>query len=169
MHGKIAVAASCSCSLVAHGDHIQHRHSPSSNVSSPFLSPYHSACNSGPDVIKSLSDAYPESKTRIDRRGRTPLHFALGSSEQQNASFVSHEVVALLSSTGATTFADDNGMLVSSRNITGFQDLYVYHCTGSFIRLCYNAFLSHSAVALRMVSPPDPLSMGTIWITLQNE
>jgi hypothetical protein len=72
--------------------------------------PIHYACAYGADteVIKSLAQAYPESKTTVDRKGRTPLHFALGTSNSN-----SPVVVVLLSSTGAASYADDNGMLVS--------------------------------------------------------
>lgn len=71
---------------------------------------YACACGADPNVIKSLADAFPESKTTVDRRGRTPLHFALGNSNPDNP--VSPAVVVLLSSTGAASYADDNGMLV---------------------------------------------------------
>ncbi|KAL3907373.1 MAG: hypothetical protein SGILL_008904 [Bacillariaceae sp.] len=66
------------------------------------------SCAYGADtaVIQSLADAYPESKTTVDRKGRTPLHFALGMSNSN-----SHDVVVLLSSTGAASYADDHGML----------------------------------------------------------
>jgi hypothetical protein len=70
--------------------------------------PIHYACASGSDtaVIKTLADAYPESKTTIDRRGRTPLHFALGDKP------ASPDVIFLLSSTGAAQYPDEIGMLV---------------------------------------------------------
>ncbi len=71
---------------------------------------YACACGADPDVIKSLADVFPESKTTVDRRGRTPLHFALGNSNPDIP--VSPAVVVLLSSTGAASLADDNGMLV---------------------------------------------------------
>ena len=71
--------------------------------------PIHYACAYGADtdVIKSLAESYPDSKTTIDRKGRTPLHFALGTANSNSAA-----VVVLLSSTGAASYADDNGMLV---------------------------------------------------------
>jgi hypothetical protein len=71
--------------------------------------PIHYACAYGADtaVFQSLADAYPESKTTVDRKGRTPLHFALASSNSNSPA-----VVVLLSSTGAASYADDNGMLV---------------------------------------------------------
>lgn len=77
--------------------------------------PIHYACACGADakVIKSLADAFPESKTTVDRRGRTPLHFALGNSNPDNP--VSPAVVVLLSSTGAASLADDSGMLVCKK------------------------------------------------------
>lgn len=72
--------------------------------------PIHYACAYGADtqVIKSLAEAFPESKTTVDRKGRTPLHFALGTSNSNSPA-----VVVLLSSTGAAGYPDDNGMLVS--------------------------------------------------------
>lgn len=70
---------------------------------------YACACGADTDVIKLLAEAFPESKTTIDRRGRTPLHFALGNSKKP----VAPDVVVLLSSSGAAGYADDNGMLVS--------------------------------------------------------
>jgi hypothetical protein len=72
--------------------------------------PIHYACAFGADtqVIKSLAEAFPESKTTVDRKGRTPLHFALGTSNSNSSA-----VVVLLSSMGAASYADDNGMLVS--------------------------------------------------------
>lgn len=57
------------------------------------------------EVIKALVEHYPESKTVVDRRGRTPLHFALGDKP------ATPDVVFLLSTTGAASYADDNGMI----------------------------------------------------------
>jgi hypothetical protein len=71
---------------------------------------YACACGAETDVIKLLAEAYPESKTTVDRRGRTPLHFALGNANPDTPA--SPDVVSLLSSTGAASYADDNGMLV---------------------------------------------------------
>ncbi len=71
---------------------------------------YACACGADVDVIRNLADAFPDSKTTVDRRGRTPLHFALGSSTPERP--VSPAVVVLLSSSGAASYADDNGMLV---------------------------------------------------------
>jgi hypothetical protein len=71
---------------------------------------YACACGAETDVIKLLAEAYPESKTTVDRRGRTPLHFALGNANPDTPA--SPDVVSLLSSTGAASNADDNGMLV---------------------------------------------------------
>lgn len=70
--------------------------------------PIHYACayGSSAGVIKCLAEAYPESKTTPDRKGRTPLHFALGTNNPSSAA-----VVVILSSTGAASYADDNGML----------------------------------------------------------
>jgi Ankyrin repeats (3 copies) len=71
--------------------------------------PIHYACASGSssEVIKALVEAYPESKTTVDRRGRTPLHFALGDKP------ASPDVVFLLGSSGAASYPDEIGMLVS--------------------------------------------------------
>jgi len=43
----------------------------------------HYACANGTEieVVKLLLDAYPDSKLTTDKRGRTPLHFALGNVE----------------------------------------------------------------------------------------
>ena len=57
-----------------------------------------------------LAEAYPESKTSVDKRKRTPLHFALGHTERP----ANVATVVLLSGTGAALMADENGMLVSS-------------------------------------------------------
>jgi len=72
--------------------------------------PLHYACANGADeeVLRILANAYPESKTATDRRGRTPLHFALGSPHDQKTNAAA---VALLSSTGAASCPDENGML----------------------------------------------------------
>jgi hypothetical protein len=74
--------------------------------------PIHYACayGAGTQVIKSLAEAFPESKTTVDRKGRTPLHFALGTANSNSPA-----VVVLLSSSGAASYADDNGMLVSCK------------------------------------------------------
>jgi hypothetical protein len=74
---------------------------------------YACACGAATEVIKSLAEAFPDSKATVDKKGRTPLHFALGNSNPDTP--VSPTVVVLLSSTGAASFADDNGMMVSTR------------------------------------------------------
>ncbi len=56
-----------------------------------------------------LAEQYPESKTSVDKRKRTPLHFALGHTERP----ANVATVVLLSGTGAALMADENGMLVS--------------------------------------------------------
>jgi Ankyrin repeats (3 copies) len=78
--------------------------------------PIHYACASGSDtvVIKTLAEAYPESKTTVDRRGRTPLHFALGDKP------ASPDVIFLLSSSGAAMYPDEIGMLVRKKEICAF-------------------------------------------------
>mmetsp|Transcript_1396 Transcript_1396/g.2001 ORF Transcript_1396/g.2001 Transcript_1396/m.2001 type:complete len:776 (-) Transcript_1396:107-2434(-) len=71
--------------------------------------PLHYACANGAteDVLRILADAFPESKTATDRRGRTPLHFALGNTDSPPTA----AAVYLLSSTGAASCPDENGML----------------------------------------------------------
>jgi ankyrin repeat protein len=69
---------------------------------------YCCACGADPYVIKKLADDYPETKTAVDRRGRTALIFAIGISGNNP------DLVAVLSSTGAAAICDDNGMLVSA-------------------------------------------------------
>lgn len=71
---------------------------------------YACACSASIDVVQRLAEEFPESKTTLDRRGRTPLHFALGNPSDKPDS---PAMVALLSSSGASSYADDNGMLVS--------------------------------------------------------
>lgn len=90
--------------------------------------PIHYACASGSDetVIKALAEQYPDSKTATDGRGRTPLHFALGDKP------ATPDVVFLLSSTGAASFPDDIGMLVSANE-----------CHISFIHLIEFQFMAH--------------------------
>ena len=88
--------------------------------------PVHYACASGSDteVIKALTESFPESKTTTDRRRRTPLHFALGEKP------ASPEVIHLLSSTGAASYPDEIGMLVSYDIVNGFLEriFVTYHC-----------------------------------------
>ena len=63
------------------------------------------ATGSDSKVIQALAEAFPECKTTVDRRGRTPLHFALGDKP------AAPDVVLLLSNSGAAACADDNGMV----------------------------------------------------------
>ena len=78
--------------------------------------PIHYACAyaASSHVIKCLAETYPESKTLVDRKGRTPLHFALGTANAHSA-----DVVMILSNTGAASYPDDNGMLVSRLIVRG--------------------------------------------------
>jgi hypothetical protein len=78
--------------------------------------PIHYACASGSDtaVIQALAENFPESKTTTDRRGRTPLHFALGDKP------ASPDSIFLLSSTGAASYPDEIGMLVRCRVCVSF-------------------------------------------------
>eukprot|EP00980_Cylindrotheca_fusiformis_P012894 scaffold3211_cov120-Cylindrotheca_fusiformis.AAC.2 len=73
--------------------------------------PIHYACayDAEPAVIKSLAEAFPESKTTADRKGRTPLHFFLGTLGTQSTN--SPDVVVLLSNTGAASYKTDEGLL----------------------------------------------------------
>jgi ankyrin repeat protein len=70
----------------------------------------HYACahSSSIHVVKSLTTSFPESKTVVDRQGRTPLHCAWGPSSVQSA-----DVIQILASSGAAAYPDSNGMLVS--------------------------------------------------------
>jgi hypothetical protein len=76
--------------------------------------PIHCACACGAptEVIKALAEAFPESKTTVDLHGCTPLHLALDGN-QNAGKLASPAVVAILSSSGAAAYEDDNGMLVS--------------------------------------------------------
>lgn len=72
--------------------------------------PLHYGCANGAsiEVLQILVDAYPESRTSSDKRGRTPLHFALGNTQRP----ASPEVVQLLVQNGAAALcSDENGML----------------------------------------------------------
>lgn len=72
--------------------------------------PIHYACAYGAEteVIRRLADQFPASKTTVDRKGRTPLHFFLGSnSAGKNTS----DVVIILSNTGAASYPTDEGLL----------------------------------------------------------
>jgi hypothetical protein len=108
--------------------HFACRHVPPLDVIDVFLSiasdtvqwpdsfgwlPIHYAAASGSDapVIKALADAFPESKTTVDRRGRTPLHFALGDKP------ASPGIIFLLSSSGAASYPDEIGMLVRTESL----------------------------------------------------
>jgi ankyrin repeat protein len=73
--------------------------------------PLHYACanDASEEVLNLLVAEYPESTTIVDKRKRTPLHFALGRTERP----ADRRVVVLLSGTGAALFSDENGMLVS--------------------------------------------------------
>lgn len=99
--------------------------------------PIHYACASGSDeaVIKALAEQYPDSKTATDGRGRTPLHFALGDKP------ATPDVVFLLSSTGAASFPDDIGMLVSHHGLLKVysntpQNAQIVPCFDTAIALC---------------------------------
>mmetsp|Transcript_41558 Transcript_41558/g.87191 ORF Transcript_41558/g.87191 Transcript_41558/m.87191 type:complete len:109 (+) Transcript_41558:228-554(+) len=65
-----------------------------------------------------LAEQYPTSKTSVDKRKRTPLHFALGHTDRP----ANVATVVLLSGTGAALMADENGMLVSFFDIWGLFD-----------------------------------------------
>jgi len=69
---------------------------------------YASGHSSSQHVIKSLTTAYPQSKTIVDRQGRTPLHCAWGPNHRHTAT-----VVQILADSGAAGYEDDSGMLVS--------------------------------------------------------
>jgi len=63
------------------------------------------------DVIKLLTDKYPQGKKTIDNRGRTPLHLVSGNGARISKMSATHAVVAILSSSGAASCPDFNGML----------------------------------------------------------
>lgn len=73
---------------------------------------YACACSAFPEVINAMLDEYPEGKTTVDSKGRAPLHFALSNVNPTRP--MTAEIVESLVSTGAATYPDDNGMLVSS-------------------------------------------------------
>jgi ankyrin repeat protein len=79
-----------------------------SNLSLLFIAVCFLWSGSDSKVIKALAEAFPECKTTVDRRGRTPLHFALGDKP------AAPDVVLLLSTSGAAGYADDNGMVSSA-------------------------------------------------------
>ena len=81
--------------------------------------PLHYACASDAPlrVLALLVENYPESRTMVDKRGRTPLHFRLGQADRP----AGEDEVSLLSGVGdvmqetdASDMADENGMLVSA-------------------------------------------------------
>lgn len=81
--------------------------------------PLHYACSNEASlrVLALLVEAYPESRARVDKRGRTPLHFCLGQADRP----AGEDEVSLLSGAGdamqgggASDMADENGMLVSA-------------------------------------------------------
>ena len=75
--------------------------------------PIHYACAYGAPtvVIRKLAQEFPESKIAIDKGGRTPLHYAFANQIPDRAT--SPAVVEILSSTGAASYPDEYGMLVS--------------------------------------------------------
>lgn len=116
--------------------HLACRHNPPADVIDVILSiagetaqwqdqfawlPIHYACAAGAEtkVIQSLVSAYPESRITVDRRGRTPLHFALGNSNPGYV--VKTAVVVMLSASGAASYEDENGMLVSFFFVSPFS------------------------------------------------
>ena len=54
----------------------------------------------------------------MDKRRRTPLHFALGQTDRPAGA----EAVALLAEMGASLMADENGMLVSCSRFLPVDD-----------------------------------------------
>ena len=61
-------------------------------------------------VIQALVESFPEGKTAVDSRGRTPLHFALGSGTGETAALPG--TIHILASSGAAAVKDEIGMLV---------------------------------------------------------
>ena len=108
-------------------------HPPSTNISlTPTTLPpiintqKHYACanEASEDVLVMLAEQFPESKTSVDKRKRTPLHFALGHTERP----ANVATVVLLSGTGAALMADENGMLVSCLLLVLLHDFSVVPC-----------------------------------------
>jgi hypothetical protein len=103
--------------------------------------PLHYACANGAydHIILRLADAYPEGKIVSDMRGRTPLHFSLGNIDRQ----ASANTVLLLSSTGASNVAEENGMLVRSSyrtNIDILSSCFFLTHEYSFFIFCLSIF-----------------------------
>ena len=114
--------------------------------------PIHYACASGSDsaVIHALADHYPESKTTTDRRGRTPLHFALGDKP------ASPDVIVLLSSSGAAAYPDEIGMLVRILLVWGWvcdSLLLQNHATHTncLVSLSDSPFIMHVPLVLQRI------------------
>lgn len=73
------------------------------------------------EVLVLLAEQFPESKTSVDKRRRTPLHFALGHTERP----ANVATVVLLSGTGAALMPDENGMLVSAMLAVNFPPFLI--------------------------------------------
>ena len=73
--------------------------------------PLHHACANGAsgEVLRTLTEAYPEGKTKQDSQNRTPLHFFL-TQRCDNANTMADNM-ALLLDTGAAELTDVGGML----------------------------------------------------------
>ena len=101
------------------------------------------ANESSEDVLVMLAEQYPESKTIVDKRKRTPLHFALGHTERP----ASVGTVVLLSGTGAASMSDENGMLVSA-----YCCIFVgvFTCMHQISHPQYNVSNNNQATALCM-------------------
>lgn len=78
---------------------------------------YACACMAHHDVISKLTEDFPSTKTTVDRKGRAAVHFVLSNGNPGRK--VELETVAMLTSTGAATYVDDNGMLVSTQRHQG--------------------------------------------------
>jgi ankyrin repeat protein len=74
---------------------------------------YAAACMAHHDVIAKLTEDFPSTKTSVDHKGRAAVHFVLSNGNLGTKHEV--ETVAMLISTGAATYVDDNGMLVSAQ------------------------------------------------------
>lgn len=123
--------------------------------------PIHYACASGSDsaVIHALAESFPESKTTTDRRGRTPLHFALGDKP------ASPDVIVLLSSSGAASYPDEIGMLVCTcvcaGNLMFCVDCVSVWCLAQWLLFQSNCIFLTFALVLPNNSPsitPAPLA-----------
>lgn len=75
--------------------------------------PLHYACANGASeqVVKLLLDAYPGGGVEVDKRGRTPLHFALCNADHPVSEPMARMLVKPFENTSAASIGDENDML----------------------------------------------------------